>query len=126
VLAAEYSEPGLRQVHRLSVDAYAVQHSGDGSRQAVQSVGLHLARLHALLERRLEPEAADAFMLRAAARKSLLRPLQAPAHFAVTVADILPLSGTRCHAEAVRDWARSAWDAWAHEHDFVRSVADDG
>ena len=47
VLAHEYSNPALLATHRLSVDTYAVQHPGDGSeRRMVQSVGLHLARLH--------------------------------------------------------------------------------
>ena len=45
LLAAEYSDFSLARIHRLSVDSYAIQHPGDGSRQAIQSVGLHLARL---------------------------------------------------------------------------------
>lgn len=53
VLAREYGNPKLLAIHRLSIDAYAVQHPGGASRQAVQSVGVHLARLCLFLERGL-------------------------------------------------------------------------
>jgi hypothetical protein len=72
VTAREYQTPELMSVHRLSVDAWAVQHPGDGSRRAIQSVGLHLARLRVQLEEGLEGEAANTAMLRFAARKATL------------------------------------------------------
>ncbi len=50
ILQHEYSDPRLLPTHRLSVDTYAIQHPGDGSRRAIQSVGLHLARLMIQLE----------------------------------------------------------------------------
>ena len=46
VLAFEYSDPLLMRTHRLTIDAFAIQHPGDAiSRQAIPSVGLDLARL---------------------------------------------------------------------------------
>ena len=119
ILAAEYSDPVLMEVHRLSVDAFAVQHPGQGSRQAIQSVGLHLARLFFQLERRASPEESHAFMLRAAARKAELPKLPAPASFEITVADVAPLAGTPGHAAAVRKWAESAWRAFGPAHAFI-------
>ena len=123
VLASEYADPRLLSVHRLSVDAYAVQHPGGGSRQAIQSVGLHLARLHVQLEKQLSPEAANAFMLRAGRRKSDLPKLDRPSGFSVTVAQIAPIAGSVDHEPMVRRWAQSAWDDWAHAHEFVRQWA---
>ena len=64
VLAREYADPELMKVHRLTVDAWAAQHPGDGSRRAIQSVGLHLARLMIQLETGLSGERANAAMLR--------------------------------------------------------------
>jgi hypothetical protein len=119
VLAAEYSDSSLMGVHRLSVDAYAVQHPGDGSRQAIQSVGLHLARLHVQLDRQLGADEANAFMLSAAARKAGMLMLRPPPAFPITVAQVAPFAGTAGHERAVREWAQSAWDAWAHAHDLV-------
>jgi hypothetical protein len=125
VLAAEYGDPSLLPVHRLSVDAYAVQHPGDGSRRAIQSVGLHLARLYAQLEWRLEPEEANRFMLMAGRFKANLQALPSPADFTITVADVAPLAGTGHHAQAVRRWARSSWEAWSDCHALIAAFAGD-
>ena len=38
VLAREYSDARHAPIHRLTVDAYCVQHPGGDSRQAIQSV----------------------------------------------------------------------------------------
>jgi hypothetical protein len=126
ILAAEYSDPRLTPVHRLSVDAFAVQHPGGTSRQAIQSVGLHLARLHYQLEHDPGPEQANAFMLRVAARKHHLPRLTPPPAFEVTTAHVAPLAGTEDHAAMVRRWAQSAWQSWAHAHAFIRSWAWEG
>jgi hypothetical protein len=120
VLAAEYGDPQLMPVHRLSVDAFAVQHPGDGSRQAIQSVGLHLSRLHVQLEAKLTRAQANEFMLRAGKRKAELPVLDPPESFELTVAQVAPVAGTAAHAAAVRMWAESAWNDWAHAHDFLR------
>ncbi len=123
ILAAEYSQPELMEVHRLSVDAFAVQHPGGKSRRAIQSVGLHLARLYVQLERNLSPAEANRFMLRAAARKSELPSLPAPAGYSVTTADVAPLAGTVEHAKAVRRWAQDAWLSYSHAHRFIKDWA---
>jgi hypothetical protein len=123
ILAAEYSNSELMPVHRLSVDAFAVQHPGSGSRQAIQSVGLHLARLYFQLERNPSDEDAKDFMLRVSARKAELPRLEAPESFEITTAQVASLAGTAEHKSAVERWARSAWQSWAHAHDFIRQWA---
>lgn len=120
VMAREYSDPGLMAVHRLSVDAWAVQHPGDGSRQAIQSVGLHLARLWVQIELGLEGEAANTAMLGFAARKATLPELPPREAYSVTVADVADEEEPAVHAAAVRRWAESVWAAWADQHDFIR------
>lgn len=42
VLAREYERPSYMVNHRLTVDAYAVQHPGEPTRAATRSVWLHL------------------------------------------------------------------------------------
>lgn len=121
VLAREYADPTLFAVHRLSVDAYAVQHPGDpSSRPAVQSVGLHLARLTLQLERGLSAERANAVMLQLTEYKARFHWLEPPASLgAVTVAQVAPLADPAQHAEGVRAWSRSALDAWQAHHATV-------
>jgi hypothetical protein len=120
VLAREYQDATLMPVHRLSVDAFAVQHPGDGSRRAIQSVGLHLARLMAQIEGRIAGAGANELMLGFAARKQELPELPPPPSFGMTVADVV---GAPDHAAAVRQWAQSAWEAWSDQHAFIRRWA---
>ena len=123
IMAAEYSDPQLMPVHRLSVDAFAVQHPGTASRQAIQSVGMHLARLYFQLERQAPPDEANAFMLRVAARKAQLPRLTPPSSFAITTAEVSAVAGTKEHQSAVRMWAGNAWESWAHAHVFIKQWA---
>lgn len=114
VLAREYSHPELADIHRLSVDAYAAQHPGTPSPQAIASVGLHLCRLVLLLDRGLPAAQANAAMLELGRHKRRFAWLQPPGSLgAVTVADVHAARSLDEHAAAARRWARSALDAWA-------------
>lgn len=120
VLAAEYSDPALLQTHRLTVDTYAVQHPGDRSdRRAVQSVGLHLARLYVQIESERPPLETNAVMLDFSQHKSSLVVLNPPTAFRATIADVLPVCGTPDHAETVRKWANTIWADWALHHQYI-------
>lgn len=50
VLAREYSDRRYWPVYQLTVDAYAVQHPGEPSRQTIQSAAIHLISLYSVLE----------------------------------------------------------------------------
>jgi hypothetical protein len=125
-MAREYSNPALMAVHRLSVDAWAVQHPGDGSRRAIQSVGLHLARLMVQIERGLEGEAANAAMLGFATRKANLPELPTRGCYTLTIADVVGAEAPDAHAAAVRRWANAVWADWSDHHDFIRGWAQQG
>ena len=120
-LAHEYSDPSLRQTHRMTVDTYAVQHPGSGkTRREIQSVGLHLARLGVQLDQALTPEETNDVMLGLGKHKHTLEYLEPPAEFAMTVADVAPMAGTLQHVECVRAWASATWDDWAPHHGYIR------
>jgi len=120
VVAREYSEPSLLPTHRLSVDAYAVQHPGSPSRQSIQSVGVHLIRLCLFLQHGLVPDRANAAMLTVGKIKDTFRWLEPPASLGpITVSDVLRTSTATAHAAMVRRWAQSAWDAWAPHHEMI-------
>jgi hypothetical protein len=125
VLAREYQDQRFFQVHRLTVDAYAVQHPGSPSRQSIQSIGVHLVRLCLFLEHRLTPERANSAMLSAAKRKSQYVWLEPPASLGpLTVADIEAASSVEAHTKMVRDWAAQMWQAWSSHHSTVRAWAN--
>lgn len=121
VLAREYSNPAYFSIHRLTVDTYAVQHPGGESRQAIQSVGVHLVRLYLFLERGLDATHANDAMLEAAKHKQDFFKLEPPAYPGkLTIADVLAAKNERDHRNIVQAWAESAWQSWSAHHDTVR------
>jgi hypothetical protein len=121
VLAREYSDPSCFEVHRLSVDTYAVQHPGQPSRQSIQSVGLHLIRLCHFLEHDLAAADANDIMLKAGKIKQSFTWLEPPASLGdVTVLDVQSSQTPMEHKANVRLWAQSAWKAWTPHHATVR------
>jgi len=125
VMAREYADPALMAVHRLSVDAYAVQHPGGRDDQSVRSVSFHLARLCLTVAHGLAPAPVDAAMRQVAqARTDWLRP---PAERgAITVGHVRGAPTPEHHAEAAGLWARSAWAAWAVHHPTVLRLIPPG
>ncbi len=122
ILAREYSNPAYYEVHRLSVDAYAVQHPGSPSRQSIQSVGVHLIRLCLFLEQGLLVENANNAMLRAVKFKHNFVWLDPPISLGLlTVADVVKTKTAQAHKNSVRAWANSAWAAWSSHHDTIRT-----
>ena len=125
VLAREYSDQAYFQTHRLSVDAYAVQHPGHPNPQTIQSVAVHLVRLYLLLERSLPMERANDAMLRASEQEFVW--LTPPKSLGVvTVADVWKAEALEAHIAAVRRWADSAWQAWSPHHAAVQNWVPSG
>ncbi len=122
ILARGYSDPSYFEVHRLAVDAYAVQHPGAKDRQSIQSVGFHLARLCLFLEHGLTGDKANDAMLKIVEKKHLIFWLEPPASMgAITAADVYRSKALAEHKASVRKWAQTSWNAWAQHHDIVRS-----
>lgn len=122
VLAREYENPDLMEVHRLSVDAYAVQHPGGNDRQSIQSVGVHLLRLSLFIEYNLSPKNANAAMLKAAKHKQNYTWLEPPESLGnITAADVHRTKDAEDHKKIVRAWANEAWMAWSAYHAVIRS-----
>lgn len=122
LLAREYQDPRYMHVHRLTVDAYAVQHPGVDTPQARNSVGIHLSRLFLLFERGWPIERANGAMLIITAKKQAYPWLTPPANPGLlTVRHPLAAATPEQHADRVEQWARSVWTAWAEHHPTVRT-----
>lgn len=126
LLEREFSDPRLMPIHRLTVDTWAVQHPGDGSRRAIQSVGLHLARLWLQLEDGLSDNSSNAAMLEFAERKAELPELRSRERYQITVAEVIADLSEDNHEALVRRWAKATWDDWADQHDFIKPWARAG
>lgn len=122
LLAYEYSDPTLQQTHRLTVDTYAVQHPGtEKTRQQIQSVGLHLARLGLQLDAPRSPVETNQVMLGLGEFKHTLGYLPPPEQFNMTVADVAPFAGSKRHSEMVKEWASATWNDWSDHHSYIRN-----
>lgn len=122
VLAREYGHPSYFEIHRLTVDSYAVQHPGSTDRQSIQSVGVHLIRLCLFLEHGLSAERANEAMLEVAKYKRTFTWLKPPVSMgAVTAADVFKAGSVEEHKSIVRTWAEHSWNAWSMHHNTIRS-----
>lgn len=120
LLAKEYGEYAYPDVHRLSVDAYAVQHPGVPGRQSSRSVAVHLSSLCLVLEHNWPVSQATKAMQRLAQREyPWLDP--PPSRGEITVLDVLEARDLEQHIRFVTEWAESVWRAWSLHHATVRA-----
>jgi hypothetical protein len=100
----------------LVADAYAAQHHGDASPQAVQSVAVHLLVLHGVARRGVEPGRAQWIRLRALRTRGVFAKLAPPPRgSALTVRHLYPGGGVAAPA-APADYAASVLAAWEGAH----------
>ena len=124
MIAREYSELTLADVHRLSVDAYAAQHPGRPSPQSMRSVGVHLVRLCLTVEQGFDVRESNRAMVTVSKVKGRFGWLEPPESLGrMTVDDIVTKTSLDDHRTAVREWSRSVWEAWDIHHGTVREWA---
>jgi uncharacterized protein DUF5946 len=123
LLVRELGELRNPDIHRLSVDAYAVQHPGRPERRAIRSVAVHLMSLCLVLDRGWPVASATARIGRLADRAEphWLEPPQP--NGALTVEHPLADAPDN-HAVRVREWAEDVWRAWSPHHPRVNAWLD--
>lgn len=124
VLGAEFGDALLfGQVHQLTVDTYAVQHAG--GTHPDKSVGIHLAGLHLVLERRFKPPSVARYLQRLSDSIETWPHFPPPgSRLPITVRDIATAGSPRRHIELVREWSRSVWQAWSNHHAEVAQLVE--
>jgi hypothetical protein len=121
ILARDYSEFNYPPVHRLVVDAYAVQHPGKPLRQAIQSVAVHLIGLYLSIEKGMESKKVTQALGRATQFSENFVWLEPPKTIGLlTVADVVKSKTLQEYDGLGREWARSAWEAWSIHHAQIK------
>jgi hypothetical protein len=124
LLAREYQSSEYMPAHRLTVDAYAVQHPGRPSPQSIQSVNVHLISLHAVLQLGFDHRRATS-LIRHSVESGGFIWLEPPVkHADLTVLHPLATTSPHEHVMAVREWALAVWRSWADHHVQVRAWAE--
>ena len=122
ILAREYGEYRYPDVHRLTVDVYAVQHPGRQTPQTIQSVNVHLIGLCLTLQRGVASARVTEWMGKAVGKfKGQFVWLDPPASLGpMTVLDVIKATNLADHEQRVWRWALSCWEAWSEHHAAIR------
>lgn len=118
VLAVEYENyQELRDVHRLTVDTYAVQHPGQPSRKSIQSVWGHLVAQHLYLKRGLDGEKTRLRLERFVDISPELVWLPPPDFTgALNIGHVANAADNQDHIRRVKEWGSSVYSCWHQMH----------
>ena len=121
VVGREFSQPELFQVHRLTVDAYSLQHPAEYMKSAKSAVA-HLMGMCWAMERSDGPHVARAMSRFLDGTPKFERPDPPPplSRGELNVTYIHSAPDSRAHISRVKKWARGAWEAWHEHHDQAR------
>ena len=122
VVGREFSRPELFQVHRLTVDAYSLQHP-DRYMESAKSAVAHLTGMCWAMEGEDDPSVSVALSRFLDGNPIFSRPEPSPQpgrRGTLTILDIHSAPESVAQIQLVREWALSAWESWAEHHDKAR------
>ena len=133
MLAKENMNFGYPDVHRLVVDAYAVQHPQNFELQkklgitkrfveaSIQSVAIHLIALYFALEEDQPLADIRHLMNQIIAVGAEFHPLEVPKSLGnLTILDAPGMQDFTAYEKFAWDWGETTWEAWAHAHGQVK------
>ena len=122
ILAREFSDYRYGRIHRLTVDAYSLQHPDEYMRSG-KSFAAHLTGMCAALE------SEDALSTNQVVQRWLSTnpQIEKPAHIperrgGLTITYIHGAADAEEHVKRVREWARDVWGAWSAHRDLARRL----
>ncbi|HUI93429.1 MAG TPA: DUF5946 family protein [Chitinivibrionales bacterium] len=126
ILEKEFSIYKYPSFHRLTLDAYAVQHPGDQTPQTTQSVNVHLAALHMVLVKKMEYKRVTRLMDALIRKnKGTFEWLDPPENRgAITVVGVVKAATFEEHKKLVEDWAESVYHAWVNYHATIDRLVE--
>lgn len=123
VIARDFSELERFPLHRLTVDAYSLQHP-DRYMRSAKSAAAHLVGACWAIEGTDDPQAAQAISRFLNGNPPLQRPQPDPPprqRGALTIVDVRDAPDAREHRRVVLAWAADAWAAWSAHHVQARA-----
>lgn len=125
ILAREFSDYRYGKIHRLTVDAYSLQHPERYMRSGKSFVA-HLTGMYAALE------AEDALAINQMVQKWLSTNLkiEKPARLPeqkgnLTITSIHSAVDAEEHGKRVQEWAQDVWSAWSEHHALAKQLLDE-
>lgn len=127
VVGREFSQPELFPVHRLTVDAYSLQHPERYMKSAKSAVA-HLTGMCWAMEGQDDPSISNALSRFLDGTPELTRPEPVPRggfRGELTIADVHSAGDSEQHIQRVKEWARSVWESWALHHGKAREWVEE-
>lgn len=125
VIAREFSDYRYGKIHRLTVDAYSLQHPARYMRSG-KSFAAHLTGIYTTLE------AEDALAVNKTMRKwlnsnpKIEKPARLPERRGnLTITFIYSAACADEHNKRVREWAQEVWSAWSEHHALAKQLIDE-
>jgi hypothetical protein len=120
LLATCYGDENRLSFRQLIVGAYAAQHPGEGQREQVQSVGIHLMTLCMFLEHDVDPSLGSDLHQRMIRRPAFHR--LTPSNVSDVNVLHVPLGSSAVEARArAYQWGQAVWDLYSADHDTLRA-----
>src|SRR6267143_3363071 len=122
ILAREFTDYRYGKIHRLTVDAYSLQHP-DGYMRSGKSFAAHLTGMCAALEYEESSTVNQTVQKWLSKNPKIDKPSRLPElRGNLTITYVHSASDADEHTERVREWARDVWSAWSEHHDLARGL----
>ena len=120
--AREFADQAFFRIHRLTVDAYCLQHP-DAYMRSSKSAAAHLAAMCWSMEYGRSANLPNVLKRWLDGPHTYARvPPPPPLHRgALTVRHVLGVEDPADYGKRAEAWARSAWEAWSEGHDQARA-----
>lgn len=122
VIAREFSDYRYGRIHRLTVDAYSLQHPKSYMRSG-KSFAAHLTGICAALQYENSSEINRAVQKWLSSNPPIRKPAQLPEkRGALTIVYVHDAANAEEHNQRVREWAQTVWEAWTAHHELARQL----
>ena len=122
ILAREFSDYRYGKLHRLTVDAYSLQHP-DAYMRSGKSFAAHLTGLCAAFEYEDTLAVNQEVQQWLSTNPKVEKPAQLPEQRGdLTITYLHSAGDAGEHIQRVREWARNIWGAWSEHHALARQL----
>ena len=123
ILLKEFSDFRYVRVHRLTVDAYSLQHPDDYMISA-KSFAAHLTGMSCAMEYGNDPKLLRLLQKWLNGKKQLIKPKRLEYFGHLTISHVDKAEHGAEHVELVWEWARDVWEAYNIYHNLANSWID--
>jgi hypothetical protein len=121
ILAKEYSDFRYAKVHRLTVDAYCLQHP-DIYMVSPKSFAAHLTGMCCAMAYGNDPHLRRILQQWLNGKKQLEKPPMLAHLGSLTISHVANAKDGAEHAKLVKEWAAEVWNAYAIYHDLAKNL----